>query len=609
MKKILFLILTVFAGFAFTGCDDLLDAVPKDKLTEPGFFKDESQIKAYSMVFYENFPTGDLYEANDDHYTQNNMTAEGMGTRIIPSSNGGWSWGALRNINTLLVDMDNCPDATVRTKYEALARFFRAYVYFEKVKRFGDVPWYDKPVGSADTEALNRPRDNREFVMTNILSDIDFAIANLPTGKSAYEITKWSAMALKSRICLFEGTFRKYHAGTVFTSTIPADAHDYKWYLDECAAVSLELIQSGGYSLHTDGGPAKCYYNLFHTMNATDLMDEVILARNFNQAYSVYHYSGAVMTGGSRGCPSMTRKLAASYLCKDGSRFTDKDGWQTKLFAEETQNRDPRLSQSIRTPGFKRVGEDKTSSPDFLVTFSGYHPDKYLMDAGQDAYSYIDLILFRLGEVMLNYAEAKAEAGTLQQSDLELSINQLRARVGMPKLNMADANANPDPFLFNDANANPANEWGAYQCPVLLNNPNKGVILEIRRERAIELAQEGYRYYDLMRWREGKLFEAPFYGIYIPEPGVYDIDGNGSKDIEVFTESKTTGDGAAKIAKQLDSEVFLSEGDKGCIVLHANTLRTWHEDQDYLYPIPTDDRNLTHGALTQNPGWNDGLSF
>ena len=595
----------MLAGFAFTGCDDLLDAVPKDRLTEPAFFKSEAELRAFSIVFYGNFPNpGELYEANDDHYTQNNLSKEETGTRD-PVDVSGWSWGALRNVNTLLEDMNNCPDVTVRTKYEALARFFRAYIYFEKVKRFGDVPWYEHTVGSADKEALNRPRDNREFVMGKILADLDFAIENLPTAKNVYEVTKWSAMALKSRVCLFEGTFRKYHAGDVFLATIPAGSHDYKWYLDECAAVSLELIQTGGYSLHTDGGVNKCYYNLFHTYNATDLMDEVILSQNYNIAYQKYHYSGAVMTGGSRGCPSMTRKLAASYLMKDGTRFTDQANWEKKVFAEETQNRDPRLSQSIRTPGYKRVGEDAVSSPDFLVTFSGYHPDKYLMSADQDTYSDIDLTLFRLGEVMLNYAEAKAEAGTLDQSDLELSINQLRARVGMPKLNMATANADPDPFLYYDGTT-PVNTWGGYQSPVLLADANKGVILEIRRERGIELAQEGYRYYDLMRWKEGKLFECPFYGIYLPSEGVYDIDGNGSLDLEVYSDNKV---GGAKITKKLDSDIFLSEGTKGCISLHHNTLRTWTEDRDYLYPIPKAERNLTGGALKQNPGWNDGLSF
>ena len=596
MKKIFYPILFLLAGFAFAGCDDLLDAEPKDRLTSENFFKSESELKAFSIVFYEAFPSGDLYVANDDHYTQNNMSNEEMGKRTIPASGGGWSWGALRNINTLLENVDHCQDAAVRVKYEALARFFRAYFYFIKVERFGDVPWYDKTIGSTETEQLNRPRDSREFIMGKIIEDLDFAIANLPSAKSAYEVTKWSAMALKSRAMLFEGTFRKYHAGDVFLSTLPSDAHDYKWYLEECAKVSKEFIQTSGYGLHPD------YFELFHTMNATDLTDEVILARDYNTLYGVYHNSGSTMTTGSRGCPSVTKKLIASYLMKDGSRFTDIEGWETMDFKQETQNRDPRLSQSIRTPGYKRMGEDATTSPDFKVTFSGYHPDKYLTTTDQDTNnaSDIDLILFRTAEVLLNYAEALAEAGTLTQGDVDLTVNQLRKRAGVKgTLSLSEANANPDPFLTDPA-------WGGYQSPVLLSDPNKGVILEIRRERAIELCQEGYRYYDIMRWKEGKVFELPFYGMYFPGEGAYDVDNNGTLDLEIFSESSTS---KAATAKKLNDEIYLSDDTKGLVWLHKNIIRNWDEEKDYLYPIPTDDRNLTGGALTQNPGWKDGLSF
>lgn len=591
----------MLAGFAFTGCDDLLDAVPKDKLTEDTFFKSESELRAFSIVFYEALPGSDLYISNDDHYTQNNMSDVGMGTRIIPASGGGWSWGALRNINTLLEDLDHCPDAVVRARYEALARFFRAYFYYNKVRRFGDVPWYDTTIGSTEKDKLNRPRDSREFIMGKILEDLDFAIDNLPTAKSAYEITKWSALALKSRVCLFEGTFRKYHAGDVFLSTLPADAHDFKWYLDKCAEASLELIQTGGYSLHTEGGANKCYYDLFHTMNATELMDEVILARDYNNAYGAYHNSGSAQTTGSRGCPSATKKLIASFLMKDGTRFTDKDGWETMTFVQETQDRDPRLAQSIRTPGYKRMGETATTSPDFKVTFSGYHPDKYLTTIDQDTNnaSDIDLIIFRLGEILLNYAEAKAEAGTLSQTDLDLSVNLLRKRVGMPTLNMAEAVANPDPFLTNAA-------MGGYQSEVLLANADKGIILEIRRERAVELCQEGYRLDDLMRWKEGKLFEAPFYGMYFPGAGVYDVDANGTDDLEIVAVGGSATSKAASI-KKLNDEIYLKDGDSGLVWLHSQIIRKWNENRDYLYPIPTDERNLTGGILTQNPGWNDGL--
>jgi hypothetical protein len=586
----------VLAGFAFTGCDDLLDAVPLDKMTPDTYFKNEGELKAFAIVFYEAFPEGDLYISNDDHYTQNNMSNEEMGKRTIPASGSGWSWGALRNINTLLENLSHCPDAAAHAKYEALGRFFRAYFYFNKVKRFGDVPWYDSVVGSTEKEKLNRPRDSREFIMGKMIEDLDFAIANLPTDKNVYEVTKWTAMALKSRVLLFEGTFRKYHAGDVFLSTLPSDAHDYKWYLNECAKVSLEFIQTSGYGLHPS------YFELFHTMNASDLMDEVILARDYNKTYGAYHNSGSTMNTGSRGCPSVTKKLIASYLMKDGSRFTDIQGWQTMDFQKEVKDRDTRLAASIRTPGYKRMGESSTTSPDFKVTFSGYHPDKYVTTVDQDTNnaSDIDLVLFRTGEILLNYVEAVAEAGTITQADLDLTVNQLRKRGGISKaLTLSEANASPDPFLT-DAS------WGGYQSPVLLSDPNKGVILEIRRERAIELAQEGYRYYDIIRWKEGKVFEAPFYGMYFPGVGVYDVDGNSTNDIEIF---ETASSSNASSTKKLNDEIFLTNGNSGLVWLHKNIIRNWDENKDYLYPIPTDDRNLTGGALTQNPGWNDGLNF
>ena len=601
MKKIAYILLPILAGFMLTGCDDMLDTFPKDRMSPETFYKNEKELQAFGMNLYEMLPgAGSLFMEDADTYIQMGLTDELKGNRQIPVSGGGWSWSALRNVNTMLEYLPNCNDESVRAKYEGFARFFRAYFYFAKVKRFGDVPWYDKPIGSTDTEQLNRPRDSRELVLEKMIEDLDFAIANLPAAKSAYEVTKWTAMALKSRILLFEGTFRKYHAGDAALATLPAGAKDYKWYLSECAKVSLEFIQTSGYGLHA-GDVNTCYHELFTTMNATDLMDEVILARDYNKAYGAVHSSGNTMTVGSMGCPAMTRKLVASYLMKDGSRFTDKTGWETMTFQQETQNRDPRLSQSIRTPGYRRMGQETFTSPDLKVSFTGYHPDKYVTTLDQDSYnnSDIDLIIFRAAEIMLNYAEALADAGTLTQADLDLSVNKLRDRVGMPHLSMADANGNPDAFLTDPA-------YGGYQSSVLASDANKGVILEIRRERAIELCQEGHRYYDLMRWKEGKVFEAPFYGMYLPGVGVYDLDGNGTDDFEVYSGSATS---KAAVTKKLGSDVILKDGASGMILLHSDVTRSWNENRDYLYPIPTDDRNLTGGALTQHPGWDDGLKF
>ena len=599
MKKILLPLVILVAGFSFTGCDDLLDAVPKDKMTPDTYYENESEIKAFAMNFYGMFPATGLYIANDDAYTQLTLSDEirGGDIRSIPASasDGGWSWGALRNVNTLLDYLGNCPDVQVRTHYEALARFFRAYFYFEKVKRFGDVPWYDTQVGSTDVEQLNRPRDPREFIMGKMIEDVDFAIEHLPAAKSAYEVTKWTAMALKSRFLLFEGTFRKYHTEFNYGE----GAHDWKWYLDLCAETSLLMMETSGYKLHTDGGPNAAYAQLFTTFNATDLMDEVILARDYNLTYGVYHNSNYTMNTGSMGRPGMTKKIAASYLMSDGKRFTDKVGWETMQFVDETKNRDPRMAQSIRTPGYTRLGEVTRTAPNFVAAITGYHPTKYVTTTDQDLWngSDIDLIIYRFAEILLNYAEAKAEAGTLTQADLDISVNLLRDRVGMPHLDMATANANPDPFLTNAT-------WGGYQN---VSGTNQGVILEIRRERTVELCQEGLRYYDIMRWKEGKVFEAPFYGMYFPGTGEYDLDGDGTKDLLIYTGDAPESN--APLKYKLGEDIILSGGTSGFVSPHENTSRTWNEGRDYLYPIPIDERSLTRGALTQNPGWDDGLSF
>ena len=597
MKKIAYILLPILAGFTLTGCDNMLDVYPLDRMSPETFYKTETELQAYGMNLYAMLPGGaSLFIEDADTYIQMGLTDEQKGTRTVPASGGGWSWGNLRTANTMLEYLPNCSDPAVRAKYEGFARFFRAYFYFNMVKRFGDVPWYDKPVGSADTEALNRPRDSREFIMGKMIEDIDCAIANLPATKSAYEITKWTAMALKSRFLLFEGTFRKYHTEFDYGT----GAHDWEWYLNECAKVSAEFLANSGYTLHTEGGANKAYYSLFTTNNATDNMDEVILARNYNAAYGVTHDATGVMHASTRGRYGMTRKLVASYLMADGTRFTDRPGWETMDFMTETQNRDPRLAQTIRTPGYKRLGENTPCPPEFEYCLTGYHPAKYVVETQYDAYntSETDLIIFRAAEIMLNYAEAKAEAGTLTQADLDQSINRIRSRAGMPALNLEAANAHPDPYLTNAA-------WGGYQN---VSGSNAGVILEIRRERAVELAQEGFRYADLLRWKEGKILEKQYYGMYFPGEGEYDLNGDGMPDILLYGDVKPVSTAPAQY-KIGSSEFILSNGTSGYVNLFKNIQCKWNDDRDYFYPIPSNERGLTGGALTQNPGWDDGLTF
>jgi len=336
---------------------------------------------------------------------------------------------------------------------------------------------------------------------------------------------------------------------------------------------------------------------LFASENAQSV--EVILARDYNSALGVFHNANFYTISASYGKPGMTRKIVDSYLMADGSRFTDKAGWETMEFKQQCSNRDPRLAQTIRTPGYTRIGATTKLAPDLANSITGYHVVKFVTGTAQDAYnkSFNDLPIFRSAEVYLNFAEAKAELGTLTQEDINLSVKRLRDRVGMSNLILDDANKNPDPYLSDEKTGYP-NVTGA----------NKGVILEIRRERTIELAMEGFRYYDIMRWKEGKTFEQPLLGLYIPAKGEYDIDGDGTPDVYFATKGETPST-TAKLTLVIDQDILFSDGDHGYISPHKNNPGIWDETRDYFYPIPTDDRSLTGGALTQNPGWNDGLNF
>lgn len=210
-----------------SGCDNLLDLEPKSQISQSDYFKTETDLQMFSNTFYNNMLDKSPYDDQSDLYVQQTLSDEMIGgtKRIVPASGGGWSWSDLRKINTLLEYTGRCNDAKATVKYNAVARFFRAFFYFEKIKRFGDVPWYDTELGS-DDNALYKARDSRQLVMKHMIEDIDYAIENLPAKadekSSPYRVTKGAALALKSRFCLYEGTYSKYH-------NLPTTEADYTY--------------------------------------------------------------------------------------------------------------------------------------------------------------------------------------------------------------------------------------------------------------------------------------------------------------------------------------------------------------------------------------------
>lgn len=579
-----------------SACDITL--YPEDTITPGSFFRNETDLQLFTNNFYTSLPSAtDIYQDEADIIINPALNDAVSCQRIIPETGGGWTWTTLRQINYFLENSSRCPDVAAREHYDGIARFFRAFFYYNKVKRFGDVPWYDVVVGSGDADLLNKPRDSRKFVMEKVLEDLDYAIEHINPNKDVYRVSKWAALALKSRVMLFEGTFRKYHG-----------LGDWEACLQESVKASEKLINEGGYSLYQKGTTP--YATLFMTLNATETSEEVILARDYNNTVQLRHSVQNYTTSPTAGCTGVTRRLVDAYLMADGSFHTKRANYNKMNFVEECKNRDPRMAQTLRTPGYEIAGVPTT--PNLGAMKLGYQLRKFYIAVEYDGFSEVDMPVFRYAEVLLNLAEAKAELGTLTQADIDNTVNVIRARAGVTgQLNMATANANPESWIK-----------GCYPYLAKLNPANLGVILEIRRERTVELVMEGFRYYDIMRWKEGSVFNEEFLGMYIPGPGPIDLSGDGVADFYIRTLNDTgVPAGGLEVLEMKDGKITLVapnasgsntyNGESGYLTTHTLNLlsRQWNEERDYLYPIPTKERILTNGAIAQNPGWNDGLSF
>lgn len=581
MKKKYSLFGLIIGLMFFASCE--MNNLPLDSISPNTFFNTENDLRLYTNSFYNMLPSAEgIYNEKIDNIVSSDLADELRGTRIVPTSGGGWTWTELRNINYFLANSGKCTDAKAVAKYNGTARFFRAYFYSNMVQRFGDVPWYSQTIETDNNELLTKARDPRVLVMDSVLADINYAISKLTTDKKVNDVTKWTALALKSRICLYEGTFRKYHPEYNLPN---ADR-----FLDEAIAASDELMKTGPYKIYMDKAET-AYQKLFATMDANT--DEIILARDFSDALQVYHNLNYYTMTASYGRPGLEKKLVNSYLMKDGSRFTDIAGYDKMEFYDETRNRDPRLSQTIRTPGYTRIGETTTLVQEFGATVTGYQLIKFVAESKWDTFSKSanDMPIFRYAEVLLNFAEAKAERGTLTQGDLDRSIKLIRARVAMPNINLALANSNPDPYQ-SEMNSQ-------------LKGDNKGVILEIRRERRIELVMESFRWDDIIRWKEGSILTKQFKGMYFPGLGSFDLDKDGKPDIVIYEGTKPTTTNVQLL--KLNGDITLENGNKGGnVLINSNIAKKFDENKDYLYPVPISER-LLNPNLTQNPGWNDGL--
>ena len=590
MKK-LYVTMKVFGflivGGMATSCNDsFMDRYPIAEVSPENSFKTARDLELYTNGFYENLPAIKTIIEKDlttDNVLYTNIPVEQRSDdRTIPSDagSGGWSWGDLRTVNLFFDHYKQCTDLVARDKYEGIARFFRAWFYFDKVKRFGDVPWYETVIQTGDKDLLYKPRDNREFVMDKIIEDLELAIDKLDNKRASDQVNCWTALSLLSRVCLYEGTYRKYH------TELNLQGSDV--LLEKAYKAAERVMNESGYKLYSTGNVDTDYRDLFASSDLRE--EEVILGRRYSLILNKMHNINYYFTSRTQKDIGLTKDFVDSYLLQsNGKPFTSKSNYATMGFYEEMQNRDKRLAQTIRSVGYKRIGDNAIQLPDFAATMTGYQVSKFVWDVSQDGdgASYQDIAIIRYAEVLLNYAEAKAELGLLTQDDIDKSIKLIRNRVGMPNLNMGDANQSPDAIM-------------AAMYPTVTGT-NKGVLLEIRRERRIELALEGFRWDDLVRWRAGKLLEPHFTGMYFPSLGEFDLDNDGKIDLLLYKEGNEPQSNASQKVK-IGGVIQLTGGDKGYLIGFKDNKKKFDEERDYLYPIPMGDI-LLNDNLVQNPHW------
>lgn len=592
--------LILSASVLVVSCD--LAEQPKAKAGRDMIFGSETGLLTYTNGFYEYLP--DYDNAHKQNITMDNAAKNATGTYEVgaytTNTSTSWSWSSIRNVNYFLkYNTNSNVSEPIRNNYSGIARLFRAYLYFNKLVQYGEVPWIDIPL-EPDSPELYKTQDSRDVIISKMIEDLDFAAANITEDKitpNSNRVNRWTALFFKSRVCLFEASFRKYHAtGSKYGKEYLKDCKITAEELYRQAAdAAQEIIEKGPYRLYTGTPYANgrgSYRELFISDNAVS--QEVMLSLALDPVLQLgeanWYYNSS--TYGPHLC--MTHAFAKTYLNLDGTPYNDKKGDTYKTFAEETSGRDYRLNQTIR--GADYTCKDKEGvfvpTPANMTghSLTGYQFTKYVMDdisfdGGRTNYN--DVPIARYAEVLLNYAEAKAELGTLTDADWEKTIGALRGRAGITG-GLDKKPTTADPYMMS-----------------IYTGVTDPVILEVRREREIELILEGLRLNDLKRWACGKLWEtATWDGIYIPALNTpLDLNGDGTNDVFVTEDSKYSGPYKSIAMYTGDNlkVVKLADDTKGGYRLNYEISRVWNDNM-YIYPIP-EIVIQKNPNLKQNPGW------
>ena len=576
MKRKYLLYSLIAGAFTLTGCNDaFLERAPQT-LNDETFWTTPNDLKTYATAFYGILPRGvaNIDDQNSDDMVPRNVSQFIWDQYSVPAEDGEWSksdWQNIRNINYFMTHYQTVEGSEAEiNRYVGEMRFFRALEYFSKIKTFGDVPWLEEDLNVDDTDILYGPKMPRNQVAQKIIEDLDFAIQWLPdgrvtsTGDDANRITKDVARHIKARVCLNEGTYYKYHTEL---------GYEYTDLLNQAASEADTLMNSGRYDIYNTGDAAHDYYNMFVMEDKSNLSEAILYIdyaeplRRHNMGHGAYE----ALAG-------FSKDFVDGYLYADGlPKALTSYPTADETMAEELANRDPRASQTIRNDKFFEgnesytviVTKDTLGADDAYIT--QFIPTGYQTIKGYDpatahrgnTLEVHDGIAYRYAETLLIYAEAKAELGSITQDDLDRSINQLRDRVGMPHLTTS--------VNFTDPN------WPDYGYTL------SPLLQEIRRERRVELAGEGFRFADICRWKAGQILN----------------------NVMTYVGKKIS----VKASQAKDG----LRANNGCVIIYGNYTnadlsyqagksRTWN-DKMYLYPIPTGELQRNPQLEPQNPGW------
>ena len=529
MKKI---ILSLMAGMVlFTSCE-LLNNDPYDSFTKSNFFTSETNVEMYTNYFYAEWSG---YGNNGSYGTfyfptlNDNQAVTGITTwdfTSIPASDTTWdaSYVEIRRANILLENLDGVEmDAKTKLYYESLGRLYRAWQHFCVVRKFGDCYWVDHSLTTEDKDILYGKRQDRNIVMDNILADLNFAVDSMGTknadSRTAYNV--YVAQAIKAQICLFEGTYAKYHKN---------DKTRSDKYLAEAKKAAEAIIKSGKFALTPGVEGYRANYNSLELAGN----QEIIMYKNYVQ--NILRHATQDYCCGSTPTNGMSKSAFNAYLKKDGTLADPNDdhgvlgteGYDKgkPVIYHLLEARDPRLAQQIdgylcyvgnNRARYEGVEGQEGAAENTVTTGYGILKfDEPVTPASlrqSTTGNVTDCPLFWLAEILLTHAEACAELG--DEAAAKTSLNSLRTRVGMPEY-----------APVND----PANTIGV-----------SDLIWEIRRERRVELMFDNNdRYWSLIRWHQLDLLDTKKYpdqtkGAWIDSswPGADQVkrDANGYIDL------------------------------------------------------------------------------